>query len=260
MIYPPLSATCIDTCYQRAFAFIPIFIPGSISVISNSRVQAKSGVSVPNLNFSNPITNIQNIGGNELFTLQMADILGVGADYNSYQKASSPIVSFISNTLYAKRITDIPSPCGANCSFTQSFVGPAYQCDDVDFTRNDTTGNPFCVESNYGFGACGGDFDPVFANQFDANWYMARNSSGDICDGVSDCSSQLDAWSDGKLWVLYQYLLPQYRNETNQGTNSTPIPPEAWERHVFVCQSYNATYQLERKYVNFQHIVNGTLR
>jgi hypothetical protein len=52
-----------------------------------------------------------------------------------------------------------------------------------------------------------------------------------------------------KSWVLYQYLLPEYRSsQTDQGTNSTAILDDAWEGHVFVCESYNATYTLKRTY------------
>lgn len=234
---------------NMVLALVPILIPGSISVINRSRVLHQSGVVVPSLNFSTPLTTLQQVGNQDVFSLQMADTPGIGASYDRYLKASLPIASFISSTLYGKRIVDIPSPCGANCSFAQIFVGPAYKCDDVDYTKNDVAGNPFCInsdsQSNSGFGACGGTFDHVYINPFVTTWYEARNSSGNHCDDILGCTGTQDAWADGKLWVLYQYLLPQYRNENDQGTNSTPIPPEGWERHMFVCQSYNATYELQ---------------
>jgi hypothetical protein len=62
-----------------------------------------------------------------------------------------------------------------------------------------------------------------------------------------------------KLWVLYQYLLPEYRSsQTDQGTNSTAIPDDAWEGHAFVCESYNATYTLKRTYNNNVQTIEGT--
>lgn len=63
------------------------------------------------------------------------------------------------------------------------------------------------------------------------------------------------------MWVLYQYLLPEYRsNQTDQGTNSTAILDDAWERHFFVCESYNATYTLKRTYNNNVQTTEGTAR
>ncbi|KAH7134949.1 hypothetical protein B0J11DRAFT_595781 [Dendryphion nanum] len=228
-----------------SLALVPILVSGSISVTNTVHIQTRAGVDVQTLNFSRPLTDVQYNGTTPLFTLPLANILGSGAAPEQYTKPSSPATSFVSNTLYGKRIIDAPSPCGANCSFTQSFTGPAYKCDDIDFARNNTVGNPFCVKSGFGNGDCGGYFDPVTSGSpFVANWYMARNSSG-------------NAWWDGKLWVLYQYLLPQYRGTNSLGTNSTPVPDAAWERHAFMCQSYNATYSIKRTYQNFQQTVDG---
>jgi hypothetical protein len=145
------------------------------------------------------------------------------------------------------------SPCGANCTFNQTFTGPAYLCRDVDYTQNNEPGNPFCHGSAFTNGSCD-DFTTPTDNPFDITWYLARNSSGDTCAGCAG-----EAWTDGKLWVEYQYLLPKYRVQTgNPPTNGTPIPPSAFEKHQFMCQSYNATYELERTYVNFQQTVQGT--
>jgi hypothetical protein len=249
----------------RSLALVPILVSGSISVKSNVHVQFTTDVPTQSLDFSRSLSYVQYNGTTPIFTLPLVDILGVGAAPEQYVKPSSPATSFISNTLYGKRIIDAPSPCGANCSFSQAFFGPAYKCEDVDFTRNDTIGNPFCTESFYGHGDCGGYFDPImFSDPFVANWYMARNSTGDVCAGFSgddsSCPINAEPWWDGKLWVLYQYLLPQYRSTDNMGRNATPVPDEAWERNLFMCQSYNATYSLKRTYQNFQQTVHGTLR
>lgn len=163
--------------------------------------------------------------------------------------------------MYGKRILDVQSPCGANCSFSQVFNGPAYKCDDVDFQNNNDTGNPFCNRaSNSGFGVCGSVFDPITVSAFDKVWYDARNSTADACRPETGCVPATDGYQDGKLWIAYQYLLPEYRQfQNDQGTNSTAIPDSAFERHMFVCHSYNATYSLRRTYTNFQHAVASNL-
>ncbi|KAH8704498.1 hypothetical protein GQ44DRAFT_764111 [Phaeosphaeriaceae sp. PMI808] len=248
-----------------SLALVPILVSGSISVKNTVHVQVATGMLVQNLNFSRPLSDVQYNGTTPLFTLPLANTVGIGGAPEQYNNPSSPATSFISNTLYSKRIIDAQSPCGANCSFTQSFVGPAYKCEDVDFTQNTTNGNPFCTKSGFGHGDCGGYFDPIMrSNPFIANWYMARNSSGNVCVGPSGdeydrCTINAQPWWDGKLWVLYQYLLPQYRNSSSIGTNSIPVPDDAWERHLFVCQSYNATYSVKRTYQNFRQTVHGTL-
>ncbi|KAF2685989.1 hypothetical protein K458DRAFT_402540 [Lentithecium fluviatile CBS 122367] len=229
-----------------------------------SYLDGREALDQSTLNFSRPLTDVQYNGTTPLFTLPLANTAGTGAIPQQYIKPSPPATSFISNTLYGKAIIDAPSPCGANCSFSQSFVGPAYKCDDVDFMRNDAIGNPFCTESFYGNGACGGYFDPITLDPFVANWYVAQNSSGDVCAGTSgdrldSCAINAEPWWDGKLWVLYQYLLQEYRSTDELGFNLTPVPDEAWERHVFMCQSYNATYSLKRTYQDFQQTVDGSL-
>lgn len=244
---------------------MPILISGSISVKDATHILTEPGTHIQSLNFSKPLADVQYDGTTPLFTLPLANTLGTGAAWEAYVDPSSPATSFISNTLYGRRIKEASSPCGANCSFSQSFVGPAYSCDEVDFTRNDTRGNPFCINSSDTHGICGGNFDQLTLDPFITNWYMARNSSGDICAGISgddlsQCASNATPWWDGKLWVLYQYLLPQYRHTDSAGHNATPVPDEAWERHIFMCQSYNATYFVKRTYKNFQQTIDGTLR
>jgi hypothetical protein len=236
---------------NRALVLLPIFVPGSISVTTADQVRANSSVPIQTVNFSRSPFEVQYNGSTPTFTLPLALLQGVGALFDAYVSASAPATGFIYNTMYGRRIVDAPSPCGVNCSFSQTFIGPGYNCRDIDFTRNDEPGNPFCTKSYSGYGACGGYFDPFLDNAFDVNWYMASNSSGDICQehpGDYSCSA-VEPWMERKSWVLYQYLLPEYRSsQTDQGTNSTAILDDAWEGHVFVCESYNATYTLKRTY------------
>jgi hypothetical protein len=204
---------------------------------------------------------LQYINSIPIFPLQLADYVDSGASYRSYRTASTAATGFVYNTMYNKRIVDAESPCGANCSFTQTFHGPAYKCDDVDFLKDNDTANPFCLQpSSRGYGICGGVFDASTINTFTTTWYSARNSTSTSCQIKDGCIPVTDPWREGKIWIAYKYFLPQYRNLANaNGVNSTPVPDEAWERYMFSCQSYNATYKLRRSYNNFQHTVTGDL-
>src|SRR5271168_3325995 len=97
-------------------------------------------------------------------------------------------------------------------------------------------------------------------NAFDAIWYWGQNST---CSDISSCPTQ--AWREGKIWILYQYLLPQYRVQiqdpgSSLPRNATPIPDSAWERHQLLCQSYNASFNIQRTYTDFQETIQGVLQ
>lgn len=176
--------------------------------------------------------------------------MGNGAAFNGYSGPSSRAKGLIYSTVYGGQALPPDSPCGSNCTFNQTFNGPAYRCQDVDYTKADPK-NPFCSNMD-----CTEYFSSPTRNAFDIEWYAAKNSSGNTC---TDCTG--DTWHDGKLWVKYQYLLPQYRTQSGDPpTNATPIPDSAFEKHVFVCQSYNATYTLQKTYINFQQSVVGELK
>lgn len=196
--------------------------------------------------------------------LQLSELVGSGAAYDGYQDASKGAIGLIYNTLYSKRIAETQSPCGANCSFTQTFNAPAYKCDDVDY-NNIGPDNPFCGEDD-GTPAekrCESLFTAPTTNTFQRVWYMAQNSSGDSCKGFDDESSScriLEPWQEGKIWFAHQYFLEEYRDTPMAaGTNTTAVPDDAWEFHMFMCQSYNATYEIERTYKNFVQNVTGKL-
>ncbi|KAH9204019.1 hypothetical protein DL95DRAFT_398852 [Leptodontidium sp. 2 PMI_412] len=236
------------------FPLLPIIAPGSISVRAIEGIEPSSVIWTQTLNFSrsqiSPLLSITN------FTGDLVKTPGIGPDPTAYIGPSPPINGLVYGTIYGGQVLSTDSPCGANCTFNQSFVGPAYKCRDVDYTQNSEPNNPFCLEiangPMNGTISCESyfDFGPHFNNNaFDTTWYYARNSSR-LCP---DC---FEPWVDGKIWVLYQYLLPQYRIQAvDFPANSTPIPESAWEKHQFVCQSYNARFDIERTYINYQQII-----
>lgn len=204
--------------------------------------------------------------------VQLAKTSGVGAGFDDYENVSPAATGLVFNTLYAKRIIDAPSPCGANCSFTQTFTGPAYKCNDIDFRTTTDPANPFCPSSlvarDTTFGNCGDVFldsgNGLSLKGF--SWYYARNSSVSQakCKGTPTyCAGPDIAWRDGKLWVAHQFLQPSYRplfddfGQLKDPTNKFPL--DAFERRMFVCQSYNATYTLLRRYEDSQQLIEKSI-
>jgi hypothetical protein len=243
---------------------VPILVPASISVVPATRIEKNASFPTYTLNFSKSFEELQYRNGTPIVPLQLSELTGSGANYDGYMEATKGATGLIFNTMYGKRIVEAQSPCGANCSFTQTFYAPAYKCDDVDYA-NIGADNPFCGEDD-GTPAkerCESSFKLSTSNTFQRVWYQARNSSGDPCGKYGRDSSfcpTFEPWQDGKLWVAHQHFLQQYRDTpTERGYNTTPVPEEAWEFHMFMCQSYNATYTVERTYKNFVQRIAGKL-
>ncbi|KAK4443448.1 hypothetical protein QBC34DRAFT_443396 [Podospora aff. communis PSN243] len=251
-----------------SLALVPILVPASISVRSAEQVQVTDRLRVMTLNFSKPHMESRYYEGRALFPIQLAYHIGAGATYDAYDTASSAATGFVYTTLYGKRIIEAPSPCGANCSFSQTFAGPAYKCDNIDFMTTTDTNNPFCAypQDPATLGTCGGIFLDA-RNGFSVEgitWYRALNSSEvPNCDDNSTICRPLTGWEDGKLWVAHQYLQPSYRSLFDDtGILKDPtnkLPFSAFDRRMFACQSYNATYTIHRRYQNFQQFLTGNL-
>ncbi|KAK4209446.1 hypothetical protein QBC37DRAFT_430415 [Rhypophila decipiens] len=187
--------------------------------------------------------------------IQLAEVPGVGAGWEDYQTSTAAAIGHIYNTLYRKGIANIQSPCGANCSFEQRFHGPAHKCSEIDFANikaenGEDAQNPFCAwPSASDFGPCGAIFvNSRLGKTVDGiNWYKASNSS------IGSGTQPMKPWQDGKIWVAHQYMLPEYRRLVdNQGHTKDPttdILPDMFERHMFVCESYNATFKLFPQYL-----------
>jgi hypothetical protein len=213
---------------------IPIIAPSSLSVTQDTISQSSIPTIIQNLNLSR---TRQNLGDSVTgYTINFAEILGSGAAFNSYVGASVSATALIFNTLYSGRLVSSPSPCGASCSFQQSFFGPAYKCSEISSSQTDLAGNPF--------GADRDNFVPAKDDLSSVSWYEARNST---CDGDKDVCMAFP-WLDGKLWIMYQYLLPEARAGLTPEARISGLPASAWERHRIVCQSYNASYSLQRSY------------
>jgi hypothetical protein len=253
-----------------ALALVPILVPASISVRSAEHSQRLVDMPVFTLNFTKDVMEARYHNDTQIFPVQLARHNGVGALWDMYSENTATATGFVYNTLYGKRIIDALSPCGANCSFEQTFQGPAYKCDDIDFSATDDVNNPFCSFTSAGeFGDCGAVFqDSRSDGSLDGiTWYWARDS----LEAESDCSPEEDIycpppradWQDGKLWVAYQYLFSEYRGLFDDfGRLLDPeaqLPTEAFDRRMFVCQSYNATYTISRWYENFQQTVTGNI-
>jgi hypothetical protein len=222
------------------------------------------------LNFTKDVMEARYHNHTQIFPVQLARHNGAGALWNMYSENTATATGFVYNTLYGKRIIDAESPCGANCTFEQTFQGPAYKCDDVDFSDTDDVNNPFCSFTSTGeFGDCGAVFQDSRSDGSlnGITWYSARDS----LEAAPDCSPDEDIscpppradWQDGKLWVAYQYLLPAYRGRFDDfGRLLDPeaeVPTDAFDRRMFVCQSYNATYTIRRWYQDFQQTVTGNI-
>ncbi|KAH6893066.1 hypothetical protein B0T10DRAFT_591958 [Thelonectria olida] len=259
------SICTVIAAVSWALVLVPILVPASISVVSATRAERTASFPAYTLNFSKSFQERQYRNGTPIVPLQLSELVGSGANYDGYSEATKEGAVLILNTMYGKRIIETESPCGANCSFTQTFNAPAYKCDDVDYA-NIGADNPFCGEDD-GTPAkerCEAPFNIATGNPFQRTWYKALNSSGDLCERYRGADASFcptyEAWQDGKLWVAHQHFLEQYRDTSmNQGYNTTPVPEEAWEFHMFMCQSYNATYTIERTYKNFVQKVAGHL-
>ncbi|KAF4624718.1 hypothetical protein G7Y89_g13448 [Cudoniella acicularis] len=105
--------------------------------------------------------------GSPTYTVNFADIQGNGATFNAYTGPSSRAKGLIYSTVYGGQILTPDSPCGSNCTFNQTFIRPAYQCQDVDYTKANPQ-NPFCGEQ-----PCGeSHFSSPTNNAFDIEWFL----------------------------------------------------------------------------------------
>jgi hypothetical protein len=121
----------------------------------------------------------------------------------TYSKPNNRVSSVILESAYTGQIIQPPSPCGDNCTFTQSFVGPAYQCVDKD---------PYDKESPWCQPGIDNATSAVLCSQLSGylpdlsyvTFYQASNSSGDFCTNLTSNSAACglidnttEAWNDG---------------------------------------------------------------
>jgi hypothetical protein len=132
-----------------------------------------------------------------------------------YSRASSRALALVYQTAYGGRIVGAESPCGGgvNCSFRQSFVGPAYKCEPwqprirppdalarcdsgaAENSRDDRTPQPMAVECERA---------RALPNVGSLTMYAASNGSAD--GEVTVQVRELEAWMDGVLEVQHSFL------------------------------------------------------
>ena len=216
---------------------LPIIAPPSLSVTQTRIAQDNIPILIKTLNLSRSPENLRNTGLG--YTINFVDTRKFSVAPNAYVKPSTGANGLIYSTIHNGRISLAPSPCGLDCSFSQTFFGPAYKCSEVDYAQADIPGNPFPhgAEAQKAFAATGGVYSPY-------EWYIGTNStciSGQVCHGDDE------RWKDGRVWILYRYLLPEAREKIPEGRLKN-IPDSSWEKHQIVCQSFNATYTILHTY------------
>lgn len=169
-----------------------------------------------------------------------------------YDHPSSRATAIIYQTVYGGQIISSESPCGANCTLTQSFVGPTYKCDQLDPYDPEA---PWCKEPFNPNSKCEdviGDFG--LTDPKNVWWYETRNSS------VSNSTrAVLKPWTEGVLWVRHKYLPAEFRKSYNYSTPYQPrIPGSAWHNFTFRCRPHNARFDITRTYKNFELHIEGS--
>jgi hypothetical protein len=239
---------------------VSVLAPGSLSTVLHVSTSVPTGnISISNFNFSRDPTVLS--ADEAARAIQFVDTQGevfnsMGGDKfptPGYDKPSNRALAIIYETVYGGRVVEASSPCGPNCTFTQSFVGPSYSCVQLDqydpdspwcdpSIRNTTDDHRTCAEVI-------GEGSPFPGN---VTAYEARNSSANFCvkylgtpeDGCNWRGTQ-DEWQDGTLWVRHRYLPPELRNES-LFTNSM------WQNFTFKCEQWDTKFDLRRTYVNSQ--------
>ncbi|KAH8590354.1 hypothetical protein B0O99DRAFT_634716 [Bisporella sp. PMI_857] len=178
----------------------------------------------------------------------------IGETYAAYTKPTNRLTALISEVVYGGQIVQAPSPCGENCTFTQSFVGPAYQCAEMD--PYDTS-SPWCSPAglkNTGDTTCSEVWE-VFGASLRSTLYEASNSSADFCTKLSSnpraCNSTFasttEPWENGNIWVRYKYLAENWRAQFQENKS---VPANAWMNLSYRCDQWDARFDLKRTYIN----------
>ncbi|KAM5527875.1 hypothetical protein FOXYSP1_19749 [Fusarium oxysporum f. sp. phaseoli] len=151
-------------------AFLPcvpiatIFPPGAL-IIYQPAITANSSMSVPwyDFDYRGNDSSYQSLAAHALFTLGSDGELRYAKPYLSrVAKRSIMSGSFLPS----------PSPCGANCSYTVTFLGPSFSCQDQI-----SSDLPQLVAQNYGNVSSNGrarsEFNPAYIQYIAAQNYTA---------------------------------------------------------------------------------------
>ncbi|EPS38928.1 hypothetical protein H072_7330 [Dactylellina haptotyla CBS 200.50] len=233
------------TLFVWTLPLVPIIAPTSISVRTVFQTLAGTPIQIANLDWT-PSTN----AGRRNYQSQLATIAPYGASQGSYASPTSRALGLVYNTFNGGQILNLPSPCQGNCTFNQTFFGPTYKCEEVTL-QNEDPGDPFCY--NTPLADCNYKKSGSLSYPYITSWYL---NSVSTCSGTgvdqSRCSNSslteqtignATFTGDGKLWIYYRWLPLEYRDP-----NRTTYDGSIWEDHKLVCQSYNASFTIQRAY------------
>jgi hypothetical protein len=206
---------------------------------------------IPNLNFSRNRTSVSasdNLTAINFVETENQKFKDMSADLGTpgYSRPSSRATALIYQTVYGGQIVSGDSPCG-NCSFTQSFVGPSYNCTQIDPVDPNA---PWCQRAASHSDACGADF--VFrsdrTNPAKIIWYEAGNAT----------SNFTSAWNEGAIWVRHTYLPQEYRTPYINATDDSTFPlSSAYQIFAFKCEQWNTRFDIRRTYADSSQLVEG---
>ncbi|KAJ6259018.1 hypothetical protein Dda_5914 [Drechslerella dactyloides] len=248
------------TLFVWSLPAIPIIAPTSLSVHVVYQTFTDLPIQITNLDLTGPDTITTD--PNE-FKSQFAQPILFGAARGGYDTPSSRALGLVYNTFNGGQILSLPSPCNGNCTFNQTFYGPAFKCEEVT-PENDS---PWAGCYNKTADECGAGYaslhDPYVTTWYDAGVSVCNGTDG--TDGIETCTAlpsnarkigDATYVGDGKLWIFYRWLPPDLRDP-----NRTTYDESIWENHRLVCQSYNASFNVHRTYLagGLDQTVGGTV-
>jgi hypothetical protein len=198
-------------------------------------VKSQSMMPLLNLNFNNSASS------NSSLDFVSSELTGGYMLWESYIGPTKAGLAIVYEALYRGSIARAPSPCGSNCTFTQSFQAPSYVCEDVD---NQDPNAPWCYDIGARpNGSCYADH-PMSKEMF-----YAANSTTD--------SSIV---SDYNLWVRHRYVAPMYRRNKTDTTAETGYVADLdvpYENITFRCEMKKTKFEVRRTYVNSLQEIHG---
>jgi len=216
---------------------ITIFTPGPLIIVQRA-VTTQMSMTVPTLNLTYVDTSISNTTAGSLDFID-TDIQSGKQVLTNFNGPSKAGLALIYQTVYQGRIATARSPCGgANCSFTQSFMGSSYKCEDVD-ARDPLA--PWCYGTSYSFGGPNGSCTELAPEM---QLYRANNST-----------------DDNRFWVMYRYFPPESRGDESwfDPHGNTKIPTSMYQNTSFRCEMWNTSFDIRRTFINSQQHIEANL-
>jgi hypothetical protein len=229
---------------------ITVVTPRSL-IVENSTITRSSTLPLPNIDLSRNETLLNDQDLLKIVKFEAIDYVvfkdmsgGVGSP--QYDGPASRAISLIYQAAYGGEIVYGASPCGANCQYHQSFVGPSYRCFELD--QYDTSA-PWCVEGAKSDISCESVID-TGVDPLKTQTYEARNSSELFIDkyGGPLWTDGEDEWMDGIIWIRHRYLPLEWRG-TLPDDMSYP-PPSAWKNFTSRCEQWHTRFDVQRVWLD----------